>query len=68
MRSLKKLSIIIRLAYCFPIVALGSSPKICLTGRIVKSLPSYGQSFINAAHLVVKQSLIINFIEQRLIN
>lgn len=27
------------------------TPLVCLTGRIVKTLPSYGQSFINAARL-----------------
>ena len=33
--------------------ASAASSKICLTGRIVSSLPSYGQSFINAAQLAV---------------
>lgn len=55
MHLLKKLSIVIVACY-LPLVAFGSSPTICLTGRIVKSLPSYGQSFIDAAHLAVEQS------------
>lgn len=56
MRFLKNLSLL-TLVVSFPLLALGaSSPTICLTGRIVKNLPSYGQSFIDAAHLAVEQS------------
>ena len=68
MRSLKNFSIIIMLAFCFPLAALGSFGKVCLTGRVVRSLPSYGQSFINAAYLAVKPSIIINFIKQQSLN
>lgn len=33
-----------------------SQIKICLTGRIVENLKSYGQSFLNAANLAKDQS------------
>lgn len=55
MRFLKNLSITAIVA-CFPLIALGTPPTICLTGRIVENLPSYGQSFVDAAHLAVEQS------------
>src|SRR5579872_4478186 len=37
-----------------------SSSILCLTGRIVKSLPSYGDSFINAAKLAIEQNNLKN--------
>lgn len=36
-----------------------SQIKICLTGRIVENLKSYGQSFLNAAYLAKAQSPLI---------
>lgn len=40
-----------------PLISLASpTNKICLTGRIVESLPSYGRGMQDAAHLALKQS------------
>lgn len=55
MNFLKNVNIFI-LSCFFPVFVFGATPiKICLTGRIVESLPSYGQSFVNAANLAVEQ-------------
>lgn len=41
----------------FPLLAFAKGPiAICLTGRIAINLPSYGESFVNAANLAVEQS------------
>jgi len=40
-----------------------SQIKICLTGRIVENLKSYGQSFINAAYLAKEQDGLTNEVE-----
>ena len=37
--------------------------KICLTGRVVENLKSYGQSFLNAAHLVREQNNLADKVE-----
>ena len=37
--------------------------KICLTGRIVENLQSYGQSFLNAAYLSKEQNDASNQVE-----
>ena len=37
--------------------------KICLTGRIVENLASYGQSFLNAAFLAKDQSSLTHTVE-----
>ena len=37
--------------------------KICLTGRVVENLKSYGKSFLNAAYLAKKENDSTNKIE-----
>ena len=46
-----------------PIVIAKNSIKICLTGRVVENLKSYGQSFQNAANLAINQSGLFNQVE-----
>ncbi|STY78927.1 periplasmic binding protein-like [Legionella wadsworthii] len=43
-----------------PVVHAQSKIKICLTGRIVENLKSYGQSFLNAAYLAKEENDLSN--------
>lgn len=43
-----------------------SQIKICLTGRVVENLKSYGQSFINAAYLAKNQNDSINQVKLKI--
>lgn len=44
------------LCLLYPVEDMAASTKICLTGRIVKSLPTYGESFVNAVNLAISEN------------
>jgi ABC-type branched-subunit amino acid transport system substrate-binding protein len=56
--------IILLFSTLIPIISHSQSKiKICLTGRVVENLKSYGQSFLNAAYLAKEESDPANKIE-----
>lgn len=55
--------ILIYFLLTYPIANSQSQVKICLTGRVVENLNSYGQSFLNAAYLAKNQSNLSHKIE-----
>jgi len=59
---LKFIIMIFSLVAC-PIAMAQTQIKICLTGRVVENLKSYGQSFQNAANLAIEQSGSSNQVE-----
>lgn len=56
MISLKKINLYLFLIALPFSTCINGAINICLTGRIVKNLPSYGQSFLNAAYLAREYS------------
>ena len=58
-----KILFLLSLLLITKIVIAEDNYKICLTGRIVKILPSYGESFINGANLSIDENGMSNKIE-----
>lgn len=62
LNRLKAIILLCSISLC-SVVNAQSQIKICLTGRIVENLKSYGQSFLNAAYLAKDQGDLANKVE-----
>ncbi|EHL29709.1 ABC transporter substrate-binding protein [Legionella drancourtii] len=60
--SPKSIILLFSILMC-PVANTQTQIKICLTGRVVENLKSYGQSFLNAASLAKDQSILTDKVE-----